>query len=97
MNALKANGRTKFEAEGIASVRIQSKDMFTTPKTQEQKEALFEYIRTKHGADALLGLLSIHSGTLNSWANKEIDSDPTLQIPGLEAPTSVETLYFTKK
>ena len=34
---------------------------------------------------------------LEGWANKEIENDPGLQIPGLNPPTSVETLYFMKK
>ncbi len=97
INALKSNGKSKYELEGVGLVYISSKDMFTTPKTNEQKIALFNYIKAKHGPEALIGLTSINSQTLNSWANKEIETDPTLQIPGLEAPTSVETLNFRKK
>jgi len=97
INALKSNNRTKFEAEGVALVYISSKEIYATPKTNDQKAALFEYIRTKYGEDALKTMLSINHNTLNSWANKEVETDPTLQIPGLDAPTSVETLNFRKK
>lgn len=97
INALKSNNRTKFEAEGVALVYISSKEVYTTPKTNEQKAALFDYIRSKHSADALTTMLSINHNTLNSWANAETKDDPILQIPGLEAPTTVETLNFRRK
>jgi hypothetical protein len=97
INALKANGRTKFEAEGTALVYITTKEVYTTPKTGEQKASLFNYIENKYGADTLLAMQSINHNTLNSWANGETKEDPTLQIPGLDAPTSVETLNFRRK
>lgn len=97
ISALKSNGKTKYELEGVGLVYISFRDSFTTPKTNEQKIALFNYIKSKHGPDVLMGLTSINSMTLNSWAKKEIESDPTLQIPGLESPTSTEILNFRKK
>ncbi len=97
MGALKANGRTKFEAEGVALVYIVSRDVFGTPKTEQQKNDLFEYIKAKYGASTLTNLLSVNHQTLNSWANAEIKDDPSLQIPGLDAPTTVESLTFRKK
>ena len=97
INALKSNNRTKFEAEGVALVYITNKEVYTTPKTPEQKQKLFQYIEDKYGGDVITGMLSINHQTLNSWANKEIEADPTLHIPGLDAPTSVETLTFRSK
>lgn len=97
INALKVNGRTKFECEGVALVQIRSKDVFETPKSHEQKKGLFDYIFKKYGEETLTNMLSINHQTLNSWANSEIENDPGLTLPGLNQPTSVETLYFTKK
>lgn len=97
MNTLKSNGKLKYEAEGVAAVSIQSKEIYATPKTPEQKRTLFTYIKDKYGNDVLTAMLSVNHNTLNSWANKETEADPTLQIPGLDAPTSVETLYFRSK
>lgn len=97
MNTLKANGRTKFEAEGVASVSIQTKEVFTTPKTNEAKRLLFKYIQDKYGVDVCTSMLSINHNTLQGWANREIQEDASLRIPGLEDPTSVETLYFRSK
>ncbi len=97
ISALRANGKTKYEAEGVALVSVRIKDMFSTPKDIADKSALYAYIQGKYGAETLTSMLAIHSATLNSWANKEIESDPGLQIPGLALPTSVETLYFSAK
>lgn len=97
MNALKTSGKSKYELEGVAAIRVQSKDVFTTPKTNDEKRALFQYIQQKYGVDTCTAMLSINSNTLNAWANREVADDPALQIPGLLAPTSVETLYFTSK
>jgi hypothetical protein len=97
MNTLKANGRTRYEAEGIAQIRIQTKEVYATPKTPDEKRALFTYIKDKYGNDTLTSMISINHNTLNSWANKESEANPSVQIPGLDQPTSVETLYFTTK
>ena len=97
MNTLKVNGRIKYEAEGVAAIHIQTKEVYTTPKTVDQKRQLFKYIQDKFGVEALTGLLSINHQSLNSFANKETEADPGLVIPGLDQPTSVETLYFRSK
>lgn len=97
LNTLKANGRTKYEAEGVALVYYTTKEIYSTPKTNEEKRALFSYIQNKYGVDACTSMLSINHNTLNSWANKEVESDPLIIIPGLDKPTSVETLFFKKK
>ena len=97
VGALKASGKTKYEKEGVGLVYISHKTTWTTPKTNEQKISLFNYIKAKHGADALMGLTSINHQTLNSWANKETEADPLVQIPGLELPTTQETLNFRSK
>lgn len=96
LNALKAKGKTKYELEGIGRVNIISKEIYPTPKTNEQKVALFNYIKAKYGGDTLMSMTSINHQTLNSWCNKETEADPALKIPGLDAPTSVEEVRFTK-
>jgi len=97
IGTLKSNGRTKFEAEGVALVSIQTKEVYTTPKTTDQKRDLFRYIQDKYGVEVLTSMLGINHNTLQGWANREIETDPSLQIPGLDKPTSVETLYFRSK
>lgn len=93
--ALKAKGKTKYEVEGVGRVNIIMKETYETPKTNEQKIALFNYIKSKYGPDVLMSMTSINHQTLNSWCNKEIDSDPSVKIPGLNPPTSDEQVRFT--
>lgn len=95
INTLKANGRLKYDVPGVAMIRLGYKDQFTTPKTNEQKRLLFKYIQDKYGVEVCTSMLSVNSQTLNAWANKEIEAEPTVQIPGLDKPSTVETLYFT--
>ncbi len=97
INALKASGKSKYELEGVGLVYISHKETYPTPKTNEQKTLLFNYIKAKHGPDALMSMVSINHNTLNSWAAKEVEADPMLQLPGLESPTATETLNFRKK
>lgn len=97
INALKVSGKKKYENEHVGRVNIVVKETYATPKTNEDKQKLFDYIDRKYGADVLISLLGINHQTLNSWANKETEQDPLVQIPGLQAPTSEETLRFTSK
>ncbi len=97
LNTLKACGKRKYEVDGIGMVYTSVKETYATPKTVDAKKKLFDYIKEKHGPEALMGLVGINHQTLNSWAAKEVDADPQVQIPGLEAPTSEEILNFRKK
>lgn len=95
MGLLKTVGRDSFKTPGIGTVSITHRQNFTTPKTGEDKVALFEYIRDKYGQEVLRSMLSIHSATLNSWAKKELEAG-ALVIPGLVQPTSTEIIAFRK-
>jgi hypothetical protein len=94
--ALKSAKRSKYEVDGVGLVFIREVEQYTTPKTILAKTALFNYIKEKHGPDALMGLVSINSQTLNSWANREAE-EGVMQIPGLEAPTVREGLNLRRK
>ncbi len=96
INALTANKRTKYEVEGVAMVYMTHKESYTTPKTAGAKAELFNYIGKKYGKEALLGMTSINSATLNAWANQE-SATGVMSIPGLEAPTATETLNMRRK
>lgn len=95
INTLQANKRTNYKVAGVASVSLSHRESYTTPKTNEAKRALFQYIKDKYGNDTLSSMLSINSMTLNSWAKQESESG-VMQIPGLEAPTATETLSVRK-
>lgn len=97
MNALKLNGKTKYEAEGVGLVYTVTKEVYTTPKTIDDKKRLFDYIKQKYGAESLMAMLGVNHNTLNSWANKETETGEVMEIPGLAQPTAATTLAFRRK
>lgn len=96
LKTLVANNRKNYTVEGVGAVHISEKEVYRVPKTNEDKTKLFNYIKDTYGPDALMSMVSIHSGTLTSWANQESEKG-VMQIPGLEAPTMVSTLNVRKK
>lgn len=94
LELLKKAGKTKYVVEGLGTLSISTKFMVRTPKTPEEKQALFNFIRESKGPEVLMGLVSINSNTLNSFVNEEKKVNPLVSIPGLEAPTARETLSF---
>lgn len=94
--SLKAAGKSKYNVDGIGTVSWYVKESFTTPKVNEDKTRLFNYIKEKYGPDVLMSMVSIHSATLNSFANKETENG-VMEIPGLAAPTGTEILSFRKE
>ena len=96
LNALTAFNKSKYFVDGIGTVSLVEKLSFTTPKENQDKAALFEFIGKKYGEETLKSMLSIHSQTLNSFANKEIEDDPGIKIPGLSEPTLRKELRFGK-
>lgn len=97
---LKEADLKSFSVPGIGSVTKKDNFSFKTPKTNEEKDALFQYIESKYGPDVLKAKLSINSVHLNAWAKEEMENnqdDPLFSIPGLGEPSHYETLSFTKK
>lgn len=97
LDLLTALGRQSYEAEGVAKVTKCIQTSYKVPKEIDKKQALFNYIKGKYGGDALMGLVSINSATLNSWAKKEIEAGDVSVIPGLELPTSNEYIQVRRK
>jgi len=94
IDTLTALNRKSYEAEGVCKVTKVSKLVYRVPSNPEQKKKLFDYIKARYGDDTLLGMVGINHQTLNSWANKE--RDDVVFIPGLEDPTSVDSLQVRK-
>ena len=96
IDTLNANKRNSYSVDGVGSVHIVHKEVYTTPKTNEQKTSLFNFIKENYGPDVLMSMVSINSQTLNSWANKEAEAG-VMSIPGLEAPTMQENLSLRRR
>lgn len=97
LDLLKKAKKTKWQVDGVGTAYLINKYQYVTPKTVTDKQRLFNYIKLRHGDEALMGLLSINANTLNAFANKEKEESPLAEIPGLPAPTHRESLGFRKK
>lgn len=94
-----------IERNGIKSysclsgkVEIRNNLSYKTPKTQQDKQALFEYIRTK-GEDVFYELVSVNSQTLNAFCKREIENAAAenifpFEVPGVGDPTSYKTVVL---
>lgn len=96
MGLLKSSNRESFKTPGVGSVSITHRQNFTTPKSGDEKVALFNYIKEKYGEETLRSMISINSMTLGSWAKKEIE-EGVLTIPGLAQPTVTEKIAFRRE
>lgn len=97
---LENSGLDKFSMPNVGTVSLVSSLQFQTPKTLDDKEALFDYISKEYGDEELKGYLSINSRTLNSFLKEEYDkkmlSGETPHIPGVSSPTVNKSLRFNK-
>lgn len=69
-----------------------------TPKEKEDKEAFFEYLKSKGMYD---DMVSVNSQTLNSWYKEEMEAAKRegnfgFKIPGIGDPTAFEYISFRK-
>jgi len=96
LGLLSAINRNSYEAEGLAKITKCVRTSYKVPKDTNNKKELFKYIEDKYGDETLMGLVTINSMTLNSWANREIAEDNVSFIPGLEAPTSNEYIQIRR-
>lgn len=101
LKELDARELTKQHIPGFGTVSVQTKWSVQTPKTAEDKLLLFAYIEREKGKDALLGLQSIHSGTLNSFYDAEAAlaserGDHKWTLPGVGEPKDYKLLALRK-
>lgn len=106
MSALKAAGKDSYKVDGLGTAGIRAKLSVCVPKTIEAKRIFVKYLQKQLGPDGALAMLTVNSNTLNSWYSEKFDEAAAaakktgkaldFEIPGIEAPTTRETLYFTK-
>lgn len=101
IDLLTAAGKSSYEVDNVARVTVVSKTQVTVPKTIEQKEQLFNWLRERYGAEGALAYQTINYQSLNSLYNKElemaVDNGYQLEIPGLELPQLVRTLQVRSR
>ena len=101
LKQMEALGLTKQHISGLGTIYAQTKFSVRTPKTPEDKTALFEYITNTKGADVLLAMLSVNSNTLNSFHEEEFElakerGDFKWRLPGCSDPEIYRTLNMRK-
>jgi len=96
LKALEVSGKSKYFVDGVGTVSTTIKHSFKVPSDPAEKVRLFEYIEKTHGKDVLIGYLGIHSASLNSFANREMEGRPDFTIPGLGTPNTTTELRFRK-
>ena len=97
--ALTALGKKSYKLEGVGTFTRVMKEVVTVPKELEKKRSFFNWIKDKYGVDTLDTMLSINHQSVNSFYRQEADKhkdDLGFSIPGIEAPTSTETVSFRK-
>lgn len=92
---LDAMGRTSYTLPGVGTISKVVDNSFKMPQGLEDRAALFGYIEGTYGKDALLGYLSIHHQSLNSFIKTE-RGNGVYQIPGVGTPTVNEYARFTR-
>lgn len=100
MTLMKEAGKSTYIAEGFGRVTVTEELSVRTPKSPEQKEAFFAWIKENMGEDAYYAYMSINSSSLNSLYKQKVEEygeqGQVLNIDGLEEPTSFSKLSFTK-
>lgn len=90
-------GKPKYESN-YGTIEIRTKTSWKTPKTPEQKKALFEYFQSK---GILWEYATVNANSLNAFCNQEMDvakeENRECQIPGLENPTEYQTIAYRSK
>ena len=98
------SGKSKYFVEGLGTAYRISKYQVTTPKTIEDKQKFFDYLKNNYGENFLMDKLGVHSATLNKVYNdaleaaKEEGKDVSLfNIPGIQEPQARISLGFRKE
>lgn len=85
-------GKTKYVVEGVGQVITTENLYVPTPKTPEQKQAFFNWLREELGEDGYYTYATVNSNSLNSLYKQKVEEygerGEVLDIEGLEPPTS---------
>jgi len=101
MEALRQANKESYIVDGIGKVKLQEEQSVKTPKSPEEKDAFFAWVKNKLGADAYYTYMSVNSQSLNSLYKRMKEEsrsrgEAEFSIDGLEEPTAYYKLSFTK-
>lgn len=96
----KAN-KSKYFVDGVGTIAITRTEQVKVPSNVVQKKTFFNYL-SELGEDVFLSLATVNSQSLNAWYRQQLENARTqgtllgFSVPGVEEPTTRETLRFTK-
>lgn len=90
--AMEETGMTKFFVDGVGTCYEATLSSVKTPKTPEDKEAFYQYLKDRGEFESLV---SVQSQTLNAWYRSQIENGVT-QIPGLNEVTFTKQIRIRK-
>jgi len=96
---LDESGMEKFHTPGVGTVSVRNRFTVTTPKSLEDKEKFFQWLRER---GIFTEVVSVNSQKLNSLYQEEIekslaDGEPDFSIPGIPEPKVIKTLSIRKE
>jgi hypothetical protein len=98
---LEESGQETFIASGLGRVTVSHQLSVTTPKTPEEKQAFFDWLKKEMGEDGFWAYATVNSQSLNSLYKQKVSEyaskGEVLEIDGLQPATSFTKLSFTKK
>ena len=98
IHILDAHEMDKFSASGIGTISRHSRFSVKVPKTQEDREAFFSYLK---GHGVFETMITVNSNTLNAWYKEEIEKasiegKDDVNIPGLKDISTYDVLSWRK-
>lgn len=102
ITVLQEAGKTKYFVDGVGTVSVTEKLKIKTPKSPEDKEAFFDWLRNKYGQEGYLTYATVNYNSLNALYNTEFEQaklDGTadeFQIAGVGNPEHEYGLSFRK-
>lgn len=101
ISMLQESGQSTFIADGLGRVTVSESLSVQTPKTPEEKQAFFDWLKKEMGDDGFWAYATVNSQSLNSLYKQKVNEyaakGEVLEIEGLQPATSYTKLSFTKK
>ena len=99
VNILNDANLKSFKVDGLGTVTKKVKTSVTTPKTIEDKKAMFAHFK-EQGEDTFWTYATVNSQSLNSYyrnmSQEAAERGETFNIPGVGEPTMMEEISFRK-
>lgn len=91
--------KSNYSVDGVGQVYTNNKYVVRVPEGLENLRQFKAWCLQKYGEDYVDATFKMHSQALTAFYNKEKENSPDagFSIPGVEAPTLVQTLKFKKE